>query len=158
MTFASSVSSDRLRIKGYEPQTVNASSSLVSGLSSRLRGLLQSQDLQNAIPGMSGHRIARNRVHRIKIGDPRLFLKKTPAKMVNTAIHLLVDNSTSMSANSRYRICRDVVLALTKTMGTVRGVNLGCFNIPGVLSLPRKKWQGHHSDCAGSSSWSGASR
>ena len=115
---------------GYKPYPVKASSAVVARLSSRLRGLLQAQDLQHGKPGMAGNRIARNRLHRIKTGEPRLFLKKHPQAQVNTAVQILIDNSTSMSENDRFYKAREVVIALTKTLGTLRGINLGMTVFP----------------------------
>jgi nitric oxide reductase activation protein len=120
----------RLRAEGYLPKKIHASSSLVAELSSRLRGLLQAQDLYHASPGMSGNRIARNRLHRIKTGDPHLFLKKSPKKMVNTAVHLLIDNSTSMTDGRRFFKTRESALALIKAFEPIRGINIGASIFP----------------------------
>jgi nitric oxide reductase activation protein len=79
---------------------------------------------------MSGHRLARNRLHRIRTGDPRLFLKKTPQKMVNTAVHVLLDNSGSMNDLHRFRKAQDVLLAMIKALGPISGVNLGVSIFP----------------------------
>jgi len=121
---------NRLRLEGYLPQKTQAASGLVAELSSRLRGLLQAKNLQHATPGMSGNRIARNRLHRIRTGDPHLFLKKSPKKMVNTAVHLLIDNSTSMSEGRRFFQTRESVLALIKAFEPIGGVNLGASIFP----------------------------
>lgn len=121
---------DELRHAGYEPQPITVPSAILAGLSSRLRGLLQAHDLLHATPGMSGHRIARSRLHRIKTGDPRLFLKRTPQKMVHTAIHVLMDHSSSMCNFHRFVKGREVVLALVKALGPLRGVNLGVSLFP----------------------------
>ncbi len=123
-------SANRLRLEGYLPQKIQASSGLVAELSSRLRGLLQAKKLQHATPGMSGNRIARNRLHRIRTGDPHLFLKKSPKKAVNTAVHLLIDNSTSMSESRRFFQTRESVLALIKAFEPIGGVNLGASIFP----------------------------
>lgn len=127
---ARAATNDELRDAGYEPQPITVPSAVLAGLSSRLRGLLQAHDLQHAMPGMSGRRIARSRLHRIKTGDPRLFLKKTPQKMVHTAIHVLMDHSSSMSNFHRFVKGREVVLALVKALGPLRGVNLGVSLFP----------------------------
>ena len=126
-----------LEAAGYQPRRVQASSALVARLSARLRGILQAQDLQHGKPGMAGSRIARNRLHRIKTGEPRLFLRRHPARMVNTAVHLLVDNSASMKDNHRFYKTREVVLALTRALAPIRGVNLGMTVFPAIYRLNR---------------------
>lgn len=127
---ARAATEDELYTAGYEPYPVTTSSVLVATLSSRLRGLLQAMDLKQATPGASGNRLARNRLHRIKTGDPRLFLKKTPQKMVRTAFHVLLDNSGSMNDFHRFRKARDVLLAMVKALGPISGVNLGVSIFP----------------------------
>ncbi|MCF8036805.1 MAG: VWA domain-containing protein [Desulfobacteraceae bacterium] len=123
---------------GYQKQPITAHSGLVAQLSSRLRGLLQAQDLQHAKPGMTGNRIARNRLHRIKTGDPRLFLRKTPKKAVNTAVHLLLDNSSSMDENQRFHITKEVTLALVKSLENMRGINPAVTVFPAFYPYNRR--------------------
>ena len=122
---------------GYTQQCITAHSRLVAQLSSRLRGLLQAQDLQHATPGTTGNRIARNRLHRIKTGDPKLFLRKVPQKMVNTAIHLLIDNSASMGDSHRFYQTREVVFALAKALAPIRGISLGMTVFPAFYPYNR---------------------
>jgi nitric oxide reductase activation protein len=119
-----------LQSAGYQLQPVKASTQLVANLSSRLRGLLQAEGLKQSTPCVSGNRIARQRLHRIRAGDPKLFLKKNPEKMVNTAVHLLVDNSGSMDDNGRFHTAREVVLALVKALEVISRVNLAVSLFP----------------------------
>jgi cobaltochelatase CobT len=119
-----------LKNVGYMPREIKASSTLLANLSSRLRGLLQSHNLKQSTPGMSGSRIARNRLHRIKTGDPKLFLKKAPQRMINTAIHILIDNSCSMNDYRRFYKAKDVVLGLVKALEPIPGVNLAVSLFP----------------------------
>lgn len=124
---------------GYEMQAVNTPTAVVAKLSSRLRGLLQARDLKGAAPGMAGNRIARQRLHRIRTGEARLFLKKEPDKAVNTAIHLVVDNSSSMQENQRFCISREVVLGLYRAVSTVRGVNPAVTVFPAYYPYPKNR-------------------
>jgi cobalamin biosynthesis protein CobT len=119
-----------LKNVGYMPREIKASSTLLANLSSRLRGLLQSHNLKQSTPGISGSRIARNRLHRIKTGDPKLFLKKAPQRMINTAIHILIDNSCSMNDYRRFYKAKDVVLGLVKALEPIPGVNLAVSLFP----------------------------
>lgn len=132
---------DELTNAGYQHRPIKASTHLVAQLSSRLRGLLQAEGLKHSKPSMSGNRIARQRLHRIKTGEPRLFLRKHTDTMVNTALHILVDNSASMDENSRFRITREVALALAKAMEPIRGINLAVTVFPGFY--PYRNRQGN---------------
>lgn len=115
---------------GYRKHPVKPSTSVVAKLSARLRGLLQAQALDHAKPSAAGSRIARSRLHRIRTGESRLFLRNDQVRQVNTAIHLLVDNSGSMSSGDRFPITRDVVMALVKALSPIRGVNMGVTIFP----------------------------
>jgi cobaltochelatase CobT len=128
-----------LPARGYTKQSVSPSTSVVAQLSSRLRGLLQAQALDHAKPSAAGSRIARSRLHRIKTGENKLFLRNDQVRQINTAIHLLVDNSGSMSDRGRFPIARDVTMALVKTLGTVRGVNLGVTIFPAFFPYERDR-------------------
>lgn len=114
----------------YSEQPITASSSVVAKLSAELKALLQAQALARNNPSSSGNRIARSRLHRIRTGEAKLFLKNSTVKQVNTAIHLLVDISGSM-AGTRLLTTKDVVFALIKTLAHQRGINLALTLFPG---------------------------
>ncbi|TVR02150.1 MAG: VWA domain-containing protein [Desulfovibrionales bacterium] len=115
---------------GYRKHQVSPSTSVVAKLSGKLRGLLQAQALDHAKPSAAGSRIARSRLHRIRTGESKLFLRNDQVRQVNTAIHLLVDNSGSMRSGDRFPITRDVCMALVKALSPIRGVNLGLTVFP----------------------------
>ncbi|WP_045216950.1 VWA domain-containing protein [Desulfonatronovibrio magnus] len=121
-----------IRDFGYTPQEIKAPSKLVSKLSANLRGLLQAQVLDHSRPGLSGNRIARNQVHKIRTGEPRLFLRRSPVKQVNTAVHILLDNSSSMRNYYRFEIAKNTTLALLRSLSYVRGINLALSIFPAV--------------------------
>ncbi len=114
----------------YSEQPITASSSVVAKLSAELKALLQAQGLARNTPSSAGNRIARSRLHRIRTGESKLFLRNSTVKQVNTAIHLLVDISGSM-AGRRLLTTRDVVFALIKTLAHQRGINLAVTLFPG---------------------------
>ena len=68
------------------------------GLRKRLQGLLEAQARTRKTHSRSGRRLDARRVHRLKVGDTRLFERKRSEQGVNTAISLLVDVSGSMQA------------------------------------------------------------
>jgi cobalamin biosynthesis protein CobT len=134
---AQPIHQERLNRHGYVPQEIKSASGVATRLSARLRGLLQAQSLKHGRPSTCGNRLARNRLHRIKTGDPKVFLRKEPVKQVDTAIHLLVDNSSSMQWQGRFPIARDVSMALIKCLASFKGVNLGVSVFPAFWPYPR---------------------
>ncbi|WP_045214249.1 vWA domain-containing protein [Desulfonatronovibrio magnus] len=129
---AGSAKEQVIREFGYTEQEIKASTQLVSKLSANLRGLLQAQVLDHSKPGLSGNRIARNLVHKIRTGEPRLFLRRSPVKQVNTAVHVLLDNSSSMRNWNRFEIAKTTTMALLKSLSYVRGINLALSIFPAV--------------------------
>lgn len=121
-----------IRDFGYKEQEIKAPTQSVSKLSANLRGLLQAQVLDHSRPGLSGNRIARNQLHKIRTGEPRLFLRRSFVKQVNTAVHILVDNSSSMRNCQRFKTARIAALALIKALLCIRGVNVGLSIFPAV--------------------------
>lgn len=121
-----------IREFGYTEHEIKASTQLVSKLSANLRGLLQAQVLDHSKPGLSGNRIARNQVHKIRTGEPRLFLRRSPVKQINTAVHILLDNSSSMRNCNRFEIAKTTTMALLKSLSHVRGINLALSIFPAV--------------------------
>jgi hypothetical protein len=115
---------------GYRKHPVSPSTSVVAKLSGKLRGLLQAQALNHAKPSAAGSRIARSRLHRIKTGESKLFLRNDQVRQVNTAIHLLVDNSGSMRNGDRFPVTRDVCMSLVKALSPIRGVSVGVTIFP----------------------------
>ncbi len=114
----------------YSEQPIMASSAIVSKLSAELKALLQAQGLARNTPSSAGNRIARSRLHRIRTGESKLFLRNNTTRQINTVIHLLVDISGSM-AGTRLLTTKDVVFALIKTLAHQRGINLALTLFPG---------------------------
>ncbi|WP_459939060.1 vWA domain-containing protein [Desulfonatronum parangueonense] len=119
----------QLQSYGYIPQQITASSGVVAKLSANLKGLLQAQGLARIRPSAAGTRIARSRLHRIRTGESKLFLRNASHKQVNTAIHILLDISGSMDGR-RLAIAKDVVFALVKALANQRGINLALTLFP----------------------------
>jgi len=56
---------------------------------------------------------------------------------VNTAIHLLIDNSASMDDNQRFHVTKEVTLALVKSLEHMRGINLAVTAFPAYYPYNR---------------------
>jgi nitric oxide reductase activation protein len=95
----------------------------VQKLSTELKSLLQAHELRSSRPSHSGSRIVRNRLHRVTAGDYRIFGKKEVKKNLDTAVHILADNSGSMGDYKKFSHCRESSLALLKTLNSVGKIN-----------------------------------
>jgi cobalamin biosynthesis protein CobT len=110
-----------------------------------LQGLVQSQTLNRSQHACRGRRLDGKRLHRLPLGETKLFQRKQAKAVPNTAIHLLLDKSESMGyqvtgsqgqpMGSRMPIALEATLALALAFEGIPGVN------PGVTAFP-----GHHED------------
>lgn len=94
----------------------------------RLQNLLQAQRLSHVAPGRHGRLDTRN-VHKMCIGDPKVFRTCAQVQAVNTAVHILVDNSGSMLGRSN-QLARAACYALAASLKAIHGVN------PAVTAFP----------------------
>lgn len=92
-----------------------------NGLKSRLQGLLQAQSLRGQSYGRRG-RLAGRHLYRLNVGNPKVFVRESECRAVNTAIHLLLDRSYSMDG-PRIRMARQVGYALSRTLDMIGNVN-----------------------------------
>ena len=110
-----------------------------------LQGLVQSQTLSRSQHACRGQRMDGKRLHRLPLGETKLFQRKQTKVAPNTAIHLLLDKSESMGyqvtdsqgqpMGSRMPIALEATLALALAFEGIPGVN------PGVTAFP-----GHQDD------------
>jgi len=110
-----------------------------------LQGLVQSQTLNRSQHACRGRRLDGKRLHRLPLGEAKLFHHKQAKAAPNTAIHLLLDKSESMGyqvadsqgqpMGSRMPIALEATLALAMAFEGIPGVN------PGVTAFP-----GHNDD------------
>ena len=97
-------------------------------LRTRLQGFLQAQTQRRCNIGRRGNLHA-NSLHRLQVGNARIFQKTTEQQGLNTAVHILLDVSGSMAGapiNLANRACYAVATALSH----IRGVN------PAVTAFP----------------------
>jgi cobalamin biosynthesis protein CobT len=107
-----------------------------------LQGLVQSSRLRKPVAQRTGNRVDGRRLVRLAQGDPRVFVRQSPQAAPNTAVHLLVDRSPSMSARvhadgvvvgSRSDLAWDACLALALALEGIPGVNPAVTAFPGRL-------------------------
>ena len=106
-----------------------------------LQGLVQSQTMQRTRHANRGRRIDGKRLHHLSLGDTQVFQRGVVKASPNTAIHLLLDKSESMSyplvdrqgnpMGSRLPIALEASLALALALEGLSGVNPGITAFPG---------------------------
>jgi len=145
--------SELLMPSGHEPPRDDRAGAFllrkVQGESGKIRaalqGLVQSQILKRSQHACRGRRMDGKRLHRLSLGETKVFQHKQTKTAPKTAIHLLLDKSESMGyqvtdsqgqpIGSRMPIALEATLALAMAFEGIPGVN------PGVTAFP-----GHQDD------------
>ena len=93
-------------------------------LRTKLQGLLQSQVLRRSSPSRHG-KLCGHGLYRIAVHNPRLFLKNESVTGIDTAVHILLDISGSMTSriDLACAACYSVALALAAIPGLSVGVS-----------------------------------
>ena len=106
-------------------------------LATRLQGLVQAHTQSKRQTVRRGRTLSSSHLHRIAVGDSRVFVRKEERRAPNTAIHLLVDLSGSM-AGDRADIALEAALALSLALEPMSGVSCAITAFPGVGGLDGK--------------------
>jgi Mg-chelatase subunit ChlD len=105
------------------------------GLRSRLTRLIQASKLKRTSAGRMGRLVDHRVLHRLPIGDSRVFRRKDEKTAVNTAVLVLLDRSGSMDCGTgRIGLAKKTVMALADALGTVPGVSVAAAAFPGPRS------------------------
>ena len=97
-------------------------------LRTRLQGFLQAQTQRRCSIGRRGTLHA-NSLHRLQVGNSRVFQKESAQLGLNTAVHILLDVSGSM-AGAPISLAKRACFAVTTALSRIRGVN------PAVTAFP----------------------
>ncbi|WP_297891293.1 VWA domain-containing protein [uncultured Desulfovibrio sp.] len=97
-------------------------------LRTRLQGFLQAQTQRRCSIGRRGTLHA-NSLHRLQVGNARVFQKESEHQGVNTAVHILLDVSGSM-AGAPINLANRACFAVATALRHIRGVN------PAVTAFP----------------------
>jgi len=106
-------------------------------LRSQLTGLVQSEAQERDYRKDRGRRLDTKALHRLRLNDFRVFRHRDETQAPNTAFHLLVDASGSMSDMVEDGSCRCIDLALDSAvavsigLSTIAGVNAAVTAFPG---------------------------
>jgi cobalamin biosynthesis protein CobT len=96
----------------------------VGPLMKDLRRLIAAQSQVRRIPGKRSGRLHAASLHRIKVGDDRVFSRKEESQSLSTAITLLLDNSGSMSG-PRLKLATETAYALATVLNKL-GIAFEC--------------------------------
>jgi len=97
-------------------------------LRTRLQGFLQAQTQRRCSIGRRGTLHA-NSLHRLQVGNARVFQKESLQLGLNTAVHILLDVSGSM-AGAPINLANRACFAVATALSHIRGVN------PAVTAFP----------------------
>lgn len=114
-----------------EPQKLKALQAS-AGLRTRLQGLLQAQTQKRCSIGRRGA-LHPGSLHRLQTGNPRIFRREVEQTGLNTAVHILLDVSGSMSG-APIVLARQACFAVAKALENIKGVNPAVTAFPAMAS------------------------
>lgn len=106
------------------PAVIMEAQAVSRALRTKLHGLLQAQVLRRSSPSRHG-KLSGHGLYRIAVHNPRLFLKNESVTGIDTAVHILLDISGSMTSRIELAgaACYSVALALAAIPGISVGVS-----------------------------------
>ncbi|MDR3045343.1 MAG: VWA domain-containing protein [Desulfovibrio sp.] len=108
------------------PDDIAAAKRASTALRTRLHGLLQAATISRTHGARSG-RLDPRRLHRIATDDARVFMRKGTRVGINTAVHLLLDCSGSMTTS--IRLASTACHAVASALETI-GINVAITAFP----------------------------
>lgn len=128
---------------GQESRTLLEKARMESlSLRASLESLVQASVERHARHSGQGLKVDGNRLARSRVLDPRVFVRRTQKSHPDTAVHLLLDRSPSMSAlvtrpqggsARRIDLAWEATLALTLALEAIPGVNPAITAFPGAM-------------------------
>lgn len=101
----------------------------VTALNYRMRSLIEAETRCRRHSVDSGTKINMGRVHRVPMGDTRVFKHEKKGIEIDTAIQILIDKSGSMSGG-RISCARETALALSLALEQIRGTKVAVAAFP----------------------------
>ncbi|MBB5143002.1 cobaltochelatase CobT-related protein [Desulfovibrio intestinalis] len=101
-------------------------------LRTRLQGLLQARTQKRCSIGRRGA-LHTGSLHRLQTGNPRIFCREAEQTDLNTAVHILLDVSGSMSG-APIVLARQACFAVAKALENIKGVNPAVTAFPALAS------------------------
>jgi len=103
-------------------------------LTARLQGLVQAHHMAKNRTSQRGRRVDPKRLHRVAVHDARIFSHKDPRQQPNTALHLVVDLSDSMS-RGKDAMALQAAMALALALEPIRGVTQAVTAFPSLFGF-----------------------
>lgn len=105
-------------------------------LATRLQGLVQASRMDRPGATWQGRTLLSRRLHRVGLGETRLFARQHRRPAPNTALHLLVDLSGSMSRRTEagrpsFQVALEAALAVALALEPIAGVSVAVTAFPG---------------------------
>jgi hypothetical protein len=100
-------------------------------IAAALDGLVQSERQERRTHKHQGRKLDTGKLHRTISGDTKVFLREQRREAVNTAIHVLLDLSSSMVG--RETIAKEAAMALALALDRIPGVNQSLTLFPGKM-------------------------
>lgn len=104
-------------------------------LRKRLQGLLQANELRHVAMGRRG-KLDAHKLHRLSTANPRVFGREENQPRQNSAVHLLLDCSGSMSGVP-IQLARQACYAVAKALEPIKGVNAAVTAFPAIAEGER---------------------
>ena len=127
------LSGEKYKPEGEEKIDVSKVRGASAQLRSRLSGLIQSAQYRPSFAQDPGRRIEAGKLSRLAARDARIFRQETVQRSVNTAVTILIDNSTSMAGNDIV-VAREAALAVSLALDSIKGVAITTAAFPGKYS------------------------
>ena len=102
-----------------------------NALRQKLPRLLQAESLSRRARCATGRRLDFRRLAGVAVGETRLFLQETAGISTETAVHLLLDRSSSMATDRRIEVAREACYAASLALQAVPGVSVAVSAFPG---------------------------
>ncbi|WP_300707585.1 hypothetical protein [uncultured Desulfovibrio sp.] len=101
-----------------------------AALRARLRGLLQAHVLRRTLPARRGRLDSRS-LWRLGTGDTRIFCRHDTRRELDTAVHILLDASTSMEEGDKMMLACQACFALMYALQGLSGITTAITVFPG---------------------------
>jgi Mg-chelatase subunit ChlD len=118
-------------LRPFPPQELADAQRATTALRTRLQALLQSVVLARNRLSRAGH-VDPNRLARLAVNDPRVFMRKGKRQGMNTAVHILLDSSGSMQGAAIVLACK-ACFAVALSLDAIHGVGVAVTSFPGSL-------------------------
>ncbi|UQZ88027.1 hypothetical protein C4J81_01855 [Deltaproteobacteria bacterium Smac51] len=110
------------------PSALEESRAATLAMRRRLQSLIQSLVIKKVNPGRSG-RLDAGALHKLYVGDRKIFRRSGVRVGLDTAIHLLIDASGSMRC--QIDLVSMAAYSLCRSLSEARGINIGASIFPG---------------------------